>query len=674
MSSSPETPSKAKRRHRRTSEEKDDDAAEAATLAPALPSVSEEPSGVKSSPLRRVKHSSLPPATASTTAGASTEQQQQQQQSLEQQLQSERSLRQALEVELATLLAELKASKQTLRTELQRVLAAHDAKLDALVERLSTLTASSPAAMPAPTGAAPTPASPGRFASPLAASASMPLLPLTPGDTPTKRASSSTTSSQFASLSPEVKGLIGELELLDSELERRRGGSSGLRLGEPPPIASLAPNALADDDELETDTGSASSVSMGSVGNGAGRKALVAAMLALEEDFLDSVGATLKGYWEPMVAMAEANASVVSLQDIGDIFLSLKQIYDSHRQLKLQLADRARDWQNDTEIGDILCELPELFEPYNEFVVGSDAAQELLSRCLDDRAFNALVERLRHERRELRGRSLVELLRLPLKRIDQYVPQLVKLVAATNESHPDYGNMVRALNYMRAFEADVHAAARQRDKMLEIKSLVADFQGLVLPNRVFLREGALIDMTDAKAGKGKQLHLFLFNDLLIACVPQKHKPLMLKSRAQSHKPYKFVFKIDIDSTTTIVEEIQMSPEATAAAAAASLASEGPTNLILKAFDRTVILQAQNGAERAAWAIAIQDALEKATAADRSRARTVASAAESRDLALRRVSYQPTPPLSPGAAASPTMRRASVATHDAYATRDRTGSM
>ncbi len=669
MSSSPETPSKAKRRHRRTSEEKDDDAGEPASSAPALPSVSEaasEPVSVKGSPLRRVKHSSLPPA---TTAGTSTEQQQ----SLEQQLQSERSLRQALEVELATLLAELKASKQTLRTELQRVLAAHDAKLDALVERLSTLTASSTAAMPAPSGTAPTPASPahsGRFASPLAA---MPLLPLTPGDTPTKRASS-TTSSQFASLSPEVKGLIGELELLDSELERRRAGGSGLRLAEPPPIASLAPNALADDDELETDTGSASSVSIGSVGNAAGRKALVAAMLALEEDFLDSVGATLKGYWEPMVAMAEANASVVSLQDIGDIFLSLKQIYDSHRQLKLQLADRARDWQNDTEIGDILCELPELFEPYNEFVVGSDAAQELLSRCLDDRAFNALVERLRHERRELRGRSLVELLRLPLKRIDQYVPQLVKLVAATNESHPDYGNMVRALNYMRAFEADVHAAARQRDKMLEIKSLVADFQGLVLPNRVFLREGALIDMTDAKAGKGKQLHLFLFNDLLIACVPQKHKPLMLKSRAQSHKPYKFVFKIDIDSTTTIVEEIQMSPEATAAAAAASLASEGPTNLILKAFDRTVILQAQNGAERAAWAIAIQDALEKATAADRSRARTVASAADSRDLALRRVSYQPTPPLSPSAVASPTMRRASVATNDAYAARDRTGSM
>ena len=375
------------------------------------------------------------------------------------------------------------------------------------------------------------------------------------------------------------------------------------------------------------------------------------------------------------------------------MFLTLKQIYDSHRQLKLQLADRVRDWQNDSEVGDILCELPEASSSRTTSTLSAATPRaELLSRRSDDRAFAVLIERLRGERRELRGRSLGELLRLPLKRVEQYVPQLVNLVAATNESHADYADAVCALNYMRAFNAEVQTAARQRDKMLEIKSLVSDFQGLVLPNRVFLREGALVDVTDAKSGKGKQLHVFLFNDLLIACLPQKNKPLILKSRAQSHKPYKFHFKIDIDSTTAIVEEIAATPEAAAAAAAASLSNEGPTNLILKAFDRTVILQAQNGAERAAWAIAIQDALDKASSSTRSqRSRTVAGEGGRRNVngstgsgsgsntssSLMNASARPqlnTDSASPGVhqAAAATVRRVS----NAYAieTRERNGSV
>lgn len=39
---------------------------------------------------------------------------------------------------------------------------------------------------------------------------------------------------------------------------------------------------------------------------------------------------------------------------------------------------------------------------------------------MEDQAFVRLVETLRRDRKELRGRSLDELLRLPLKRIDQF--------------------------------------------------------------------------------------------------------------------------------------------------------------------------------------------------------------------------------------------------------------
>lgn len=533
-------------------------------------------------------------------------------------------MRDALKRDVQVLHAQVTSSHAALAADVRQLLTSIDARNDIFSSHLNRLVAllNGGATIPVDSSGGSVTAN-----SSLASSASH--LPSTPD---ALRRGTSTQST----LSPEVKGLLSELDVLDLELERRRSTNM---LVEPVPIASLAPNALADDSEHTADGDSVASSVASPTATASGRKAIVSSIVANEEDYLDSIGALVKGYLEPLQAHAEANSSIVSLQEVAEMFSTIKQVYESHRQLKLQLQNRVRDWQNQTEVGDILCELPELFEPYNEYILKSDAASELLSQRMDDRTFASLIETLRRDRRELRGRSLDELLRLPLKRVEQYVAPLTALVTATNESHGDYANTTRALNYMRAFNADLWAVARQRDKMLEIKSLVSDFQGLVLPNRVFLRDGPLLDLTDSKANKGRPIHVFLFNDLLMACQLQKNKPkpLILNRRSASHKPYKFLFKIDIDSSTTIVEEIT-TPEGAAAAAAAAVASggavvDGPTNLILKAFDRTVILQATSPAERAAWALAIQEALDKAALAAGGgrgqRSRTVAGSHENR---------------------------------------------
>lgn len=170
------------------------------------------------------------------------------------------------------------------------------------------------------------------------------------------------------------------------------------------PISALAPNATASD-------------STASLVGGDQRRAVVESMLANEDDYLDSIGSMIKGYFDPLSERAAVDASLLSLQDIEDIFRSVQPIYErqasaeasqraadrrvcsfvrlfllfvcssvrlfvcscSHRQLKLQLAQRLRQWSASSEVGDILCELPELFEPYKEYIVNFPMAGDVLA-------------------------------------------------------------------------------------------------------------------------------------------------------------------------------------------------------------------------------------------------------------------------------------------------------
>jgi len=390
-------------------------------------------------------------------------------------------------------------------------------------------------------------------------------------------------------LSPVVQGLLGELDALDTELERRRHGS----ISHVAPMASLAPHASARDGEVDDFGGNASSET---------RRAHVSAMYAEEEDYLDSISSLITGYLEPFRERAELDASMLSEQDVGDIFRTVQQIHDSHRQIKLHLSQRLKDWSVDSEVGDFLCELPELFEPYTDYVVNFARASEVLQNLMENSDFRAFVDSLKRDKRVLRGRSLDELLRRPLKRVQQYVTNITELLHLTEDTHPDFESTTRALNYIRAFSAELSAAQRRSGKMDEIKSQIAGFPGLSLPNRVYIRDGPLTEIVDSK-GKSRPLHLFLFNDVLIACEKSKKSKSLMLSRKGITKPYKFLFKLDIDSNTSIAEEL---PQAN------GLPNLQPqSNLILKSFDKTVNLLCTSPKERTEWAFAIQDALDAA---------------------------------------------------------------
>lgn len=309
------------------------------------------------------------------------------------------ALRAAIDGGLKHVVDQVQSSNASLSAEVQRLVELVNSRNSSIVQHLSSI------APPGNSAASDSTAS-------LNSSGSAPSTPL-----------ATRTSSRI--MSPVVHGLLNELEVLDNELERRyillaflfvcfvnrfvkfvSNFRHSLFLGffsvlcylfrvskdkkvaafnvnETVPISSLAPQAMALDTAVvpsssiaATSSATAGSGSSSSVGEQ--RHAIVESMFAHEEDYLDSIGSLIKGYLEPLQEHATSDGTIVSSQDMLDIFCTIQQIYESHRQLRLQLQHRLRAWTTDSEVGDVLCEMPDMFEPYKDYIVNFGTGSEVI--------------------------------------------------------------------------------------------------------------------------------------------------------------------------------------------------------------------------------------------------------------------------------------------------------
>ena len=259
--------------------------------------------------------SSSAPAMKSRTPSAGHDVRALQQQTMlerELRLQAERQcfeLRSALESGLKSIVEQVESSNATLAAELQRLGALLDTRNAACAQQISALAARLASSTANLTSAS-------YYATSVPASSNAGGSAATPPGTP-QRGSLAI----LSPISPAVHGLLNELELLDSELERRVAKDKDAFMRDTTPISALAPNAMASD---AVTTNGASLLASG----GDRRRSVVESMLANEDDYLDGIGSMIKGYLQPLGERAAVDSSLISTQDVDDIFRSVQAIYD----------------------------------------------------------------------------------------------------------------------------------------------------------------------------------------------------------------------------------------------------------------------------------------------------------------------------------------------------------
>ncbi|XP_074052281.1 rho guanine nucleotide exchange factor 39 isoform X2 [Macrotis lagotis] len=167
-------------------------------------------------------------------------------------------------------------------------------------------------------------------------------------------------------------------------------------------------------------------------------------------------------------------------------------------------------------------------ELYIGFAANKEQSRAALQKWLRKKRFRKFVQ-LQEGRPEFGGLRLVDLLPLPLQRLQQYENLVVALAENTGPDSPDYQQLTRAaLKLSEAIQlVDVIEQEQENDLQLQrIQTLLSGHRAKgLIKGRWFLQQGWLLVVPPK--GEPKSRMFFLFSDAL----------LMAKPRSVLHIPY-----------------------------------------------------------------------------------------------------------------------------------------
>uniref|UniRef100_A0A8C6DF55 FYVE, RhoGEF and PH domain containing 3 n=1 Tax=Moschus moschiferus TaxID=68415 RepID=A0A8C6DF55_MOSMO len=206
------------------------------------------------------------------------------------------------------------------------------------------------------------------------------------------------------------------------------------------------------------------------------------------------------------------------------IFSNISSIYRFHGQFLLpELQARiTNEWDVNPRLGDILQKLAPFLKMYGEYVKNFDRAMELVSTWTQrSLVFKDIVQSI--QKQEMCGNLTLQHHMLePVQRVPRYELLLKDYLKRLPEDAPDWKDAERSLELISTAANHSNAAIRKMEKMhklLEVYERLGGEEDIVNPANELIKEGH-IQKLSAKNGTTQDRHLFLFNSMILYCVPK----------------------------------------------------------------------------------------------------------------------------------------------------------
>ncbi|NWU67636.1 ARG39 factor, partial [Pterocles burchelli] len=165
------------------------------------------------------------------------------------------------------------------------------------------------------------------------------------------------------------------------------------------------------------------------------------------------------------------------------------------------------------------CQNLELYGLYAENL--EQANKTLKEQLRKNKSFRRL-KKLQETRPQFQGRTLEDLLPLPLQRFHQYKHFLRDLLENSSPGSTDYQKLAKAVKSVSEVSRWVQDIIRKRENSLQLlrvqKLLKGQKTHVLTPGRWYIREGWLL-VVPSKGEKLKRRMFFLFSDIFIATKP-----------------------------------------------------------------------------------------------------------------------------------------------------------
>ncbi|MBN3297769.1 FGD3 protein, partial [Amia calva] len=209
---------------------------------------------------------------------------------------------------------------------------------------------------------------------------------------------------------------------------------------------------------------------------------------------------------------------------ITGIFSNISSIYCFHEQFLLpELKTRIiNEWESNPRIGDILQKLAPFMKMYGEYVKNFDRAMDLVNTSTQRSSqFKSTVQNI--QKQEVCGNLTLQHHMLePVQRIPRYELLLKDYLKKLPEDALDRKDAEKALELISTAANHSNAAIRKMEKMhklLEVYERLGGEEDIVNPANELIKEGHIKKMS-AKNGTAQDRYLYLFNNMVLYCVPK----------------------------------------------------------------------------------------------------------------------------------------------------------
>lgn len=274
---------------------------------------------------------------------------------------------------------------------------------------------------------------------------------------------------------------------------------------------------------------------------------------------------------------------------ITGIFSNISSIYRFHGQFLLpELQTRiTEEWDTNPRLGDILQKLAPFLKMYGEYVKNFDRAVGLVSTWTQrSPTFKDVIHNV--QKQEVCGNLTLQHHMLePVQRVPRYELLLKDYLKRLPKDAPDRKDAERSLELISTAANHSNAAIRKMEKMhklLEVYEQLGGEEDIVNPANELIKEGQ-IQKLSAKNGTTQDRHLFLFNSMILYCVPK----LWLMGQ-------KFSVREKMDFSDLQVKD--------------AVKPNAPHTFIITGRKRSLELQARTEEEKKEWIQVIQATMEK----------------------------------------------------------------
>ncbi|XP_065830944.1 epithelial cell-transforming sequence 2 oncogene-like isoform X2 [Oscarella lobularis] len=279
-----------------------------------------------------------------------------------------------------------------------------------------------------------------------------------------------------------------------------------------------------------------------------GRGAIADEFYRTEVTYMRTLSVIHTVFVVPLKAAIDSNKPVVSAINLRMMVSDVEAVLVLSRLLIDDLKSRLDTWTADQCIGDVLLKFASQLKVYTNYVNNYSVTLSTIEKCEEEiPAFKAFL-RKRERKPESMMLSLIELLLIPTKRIEQYLYLLEELKNSTPKDHPDRPDVIAATKAIQQVQNHIKETKehhRKDRRMAELEKRIVDCPGLIEGNRRLIAETEVTQMKSVGETNGsnssnggyqpiQDLGLFLFSDaLLVTVLKTKHFPLE-RSFSQTH--------------------------------------------------------------------------------------------------------------------------------------------